>query len=176
MSSFAGVVGAMLLGATGCYIVEQPGPETSFQTAGDVRLERALRRAAAVWADHGLEIAERVTVNEGRHGMSVRFASAAELAEACPDDRPAEQIGCTHWAMGDWLGMLIRADVAGDPVLLSYIVQHEMVHALVPDAPHLVPGLEGIFSASRTVRVVTVADLENLAPYTAVHIAEVDAR
>lgn len=154
--------GALLM--QGCYMVEQPAPVTNFLTSGDERLANALRRAGAIWAMHGLEIANYVTVDDGTSGIPVRFATAKELAKSCPDDRPVDQAGCTHWWMGDWMGMLIREDYADDPVGLSYIVLHEMVHALVPDAPH--HRGTGVFTKQRTSDAVTRADMEHLAQYT----------
>jgi hypothetical protein len=159
-------VGALAM--QGCYIVEQPGPVTNFLTAGDEKLATALRRAGAIWAMHGLEIANYVTVDDGPAGIPVLFTTAKELAQSCPDDRPVDQAGCTHWWMGDWMGMLIREDLADDPVTLSYIVLHEMVHALVPGAPH--HGGKGVFTKQRISDVVTRADMEHLAQYT--HVTE----
>lgn len=159
-----GALGAVVL--SGCYMVAQPGRVINFLTGGNEALARALARAAADWARHGLEVANYVTIDDGRAGLTVRFATAAELAEACPDDRPVDQAGCTHWWSGDWEAMLIREDFENDPVGLSYIVQHEMIHALVPDAPHH-DGV-GVFTPLRTVDYVTRADMAHLARYTEV--------
>lgn len=159
-------VGALVM--QGCYMVEQPAPVTNFLSGGDERLANALRRAGAIWAMHGLEVANYVTVDDGPAGIPVRFTDAEELARSCPDDRPIDQAGCTFWWMGDWEGMLIREDYADDPVGLSYIVLHEMVHALVPDAPH--HGGVGVFTKQRTSDAVTRADMEHLAQYS--HVTE----
>lgn len=159
-------VGALAM--QGCYMVEQPGPVTNFLTAGNEQLATALRCAGAIWAMHGLEIANYVTVDDGPAGIPVLFTTAKELAQSCPDNRPADQWGCTHWAMGDWLGMHIREDLAEDPVKLSYIVLHEMVHALVPKASHHAG--RGVFTKERTTDTVTLADMEHLAQYT--HVTE----
>lgn len=162
-------VGGLLM--QGCYMVGLPEPARNFLSGGDERLANALRRAGAIWAMHGLEVANYVTVDDGPAGIPVRFTNAKELRESCPDDRPVNQGGCTHWWMGDWMGMLILEDFADDPVTLSYLVLHEMGHALVPDAPHH-DGI-GVFTKNRTIDAVTRADMEHFARYTTVTESQV---
>lgn len=154
--------GATLL--QGCYMVMQPGPVTNFLTAGDEELAQALRRAAADWARYGLDIANYVTVDDGKDGIPVQRVSYDELRQYCPDG-PADPWGCTHWEMGDWLGLLVREDLSRDD--LTYIVQHEMIHALVPKAPHLTTG-QGIYTPEKTTTYITRADMAHLAKYTKV--------
>ena len=161
---------AVLTGAVvmqGCYMTGKPGAVTNFLTAGNLKLANALKRAAADWARHGLEIANYVTVDDGLSGIAVQFVSKEKLKRACPDAAlPGQtQWGCTFWLQGDWMGMYILDDLEEQPVNLSYIVQHEMIHALVPEAPHL-ERAPGIFTAGQTVNYVTRADMEHLARYT----------
>lgn len=162
-------IGALILQA--CYMVAQPGAITNFLTGGDERLADTIRRAAETWARHGLEIANYVTVNDGRAGLPVRFAPYHEIRAGCPDATAINLSGCTHWAMGDWLEMLIIEDFAERPADLDYMVLHELIHALVPKAPH--HSGPGIFTASRTVDTITTADLRHLARYTTVQSRDI---
>lgn len=159
------VLGALFL--SGCYITANPGAVTNFLSGGDRRIADAVKRAAAAWAWHGLEIANYVTVDDGKAGIPVRFVPEAELKRVCTDNPPPKMTGCTYSEMGDWYGLLLRDDLADEPERLSQVVQHEIIHALVPKAPHLT-GADGAFTASRTVDHITRADLEHLARYTEV--------
>ncbi len=159
-------LGLGLLFIEGCYMVTQPEAIVNFLTGGDDELAEALRRAADDWAAHGLDIANYVTIDDGRGGLPVRFASKRAIEKACPNAQAINLSGCTYWAMGDWLEMLIAEDFRGRPADLEYMVKHELIHALVPEAPHT-PG-DGVFSESRTVDTITPADLRNLARYTRV--------
>lgn len=164
------MMGAGALVFQGCYMVMQPGPVTNFLTGGDEKLADAIRRAAAKWAIRGLDIAAYVTVNDGRAGLPVRFASVSEIKKACPDARAYDLSGCTYWYMGDWLEMLIRESFRDKPDDLDYMVAHEMIHALVPEAPH--NPSPGIFTESRTLDYVTMADMKHLSRYTKVNEPE----
>lgn len=165
------MMGAGALVFQGCYMVMQPGPVTNFLTGGDEKLADAIRRAAAKWAIRGLEVASYVTVDDGRAGLPVRFATPAEIRAACPDARAVNLSGCTYWAMGDWLEMLISESFRDQPDDLEYMVAHEMIHALVPEAPHNPE--PGIFTESRTLDYVTLADMQHLSRYTRVNVPEV---
>jgi len=152
--------------AGGCYMAEHPGSESRFLSGGDVQLAAALRAAASDWSHAGLVAADAVTVDAGRAGMAVRFASRAELAEACPDDLTVR--ACTYWENGDWLGMLIWEGTRTDAEMVRYLVRHELVHALVPDAEHLPDSVPAVFTAARTSDSVTAADLQHLSVYAEV--------
>jgi hypothetical protein len=144
-------------------------------------IARALRSAADDWAAHGLEIARYVTIDDGKAGLPVRVVSRRELEHECdvkipaavsPGDPRPQLAGCTHWEMGDWYGMLLLEDIVDVAELFARTIRHEMIHALVPNAPH-VPGPRGIFTAVRSVDSITRADMDHLSRYTEVGPSEV---
>lgn len=156
--------GALAAFLKGCYMFKQPGAITNFLTGGNEQLANALARGSADWARYGLEIANYVTIDDGNAGLTVRFAKNSELA-VCPEHSP-DKIGCTHWEMGDWMEMLIDERIKDDPEKLSYIVQHELIHALVPKAPHYKG--QGIFTENYTTNYITRGEMKHLSKYTEV--------
>lgn len=154
----------------GCYMIGKPAqPILNFLSGGDDVLADAVLWAAAQWADAGLEVANYVTVDDGRAGLPMRRAPQAELQKRCELSVPLE--GCVHWFGGDWLEMLIRDDIPDEQV--PRVVQHEIIHALVPDAPHTEG--EGVFNALNIAPTITRADLKNLGRFTEVRRASLSS-
>lgn len=164
------VLGALFL--TGCFMVGMPGPATNFLSGGDERIAIAIREAAADWARHGLEIARYVTVDDGRGGVPVRFAPESEINQYRPKNGPPVLYAVAAWEMGDWLHILVDDRLASDPAATLQALKHEMIHVLVPNAPHL-SGAPGILTGIRSSNTITAADMDLLSRFTEVGPSEV---
>jgi len=163
------IFGALVL--TGCYMTAAPGPETKFLSGGNTAIADAIRDAAADWARHGLEIANYVTVDDGRAGVPVRFATTREIEQYRGPGAPAVILAATTHEMGDWLHILLDERLKNDRDQFLHVVKHELIHVLVPKAPHL-NGI-GVLSPELTSNVITRADMAHLARFTDVTESQV---
>lgn len=158
-------LGGLLVFGTGCAVFGQPGVQTNF-LAVDEDIEKYIIRAAADWARHGLEIANYVTVNDGKGGVPVRLVSDEELFATCTFNPPPDLGGCASWSHGDWEQIVVKRSL---PALnRAIVVLHEIIHVLVPKATHTPGYATGAFCASGNGMVISKADMEHLAKFTEV--------
>ena len=135
-------------------------------------IAQALERAAADWARHGLEIARFVTVDDNAPGLLVKLVPAAEMPRPKGDSGGKIPLADTVASKdGKWLHMLLDDRLVHFPDELFHVLEHEIIHALIPKAPHL-EGV-GIFSRARSSASITRADIDHLARFTTVGPSEV---
>lgn len=163
-------LGAVLLLA-GCWMTGVPEPELNYLTGGNDVIAEAIRLAAEDWARHGLEIAKYVTIDDGLSGIPVRYASNAEIEQYRTPGAPPVILAATRHENGDWLFILLHERLRGHFKETVQAIRHELIHVLVPQAPHH-DGI-GIFTALRSSFDITRADMAHLAQYTTVTPSEV---
>ncbi len=147
--------------AAGCSVIPSHG-RTEF-VARNWRIIRALSEAKKKWADSGVLIAKQIVIGWGGRGVPVRFCGQEKLTRMCED---SNRQGCvTYTATGRDFKSLWILDSIDDDRLLK-VVMHEMIHILVPDMPHLPPGITGVMSTDANSGEVTSGDLEQLCSYT----------
>lgn len=164
--------GGVLLQACSTVLTGPPRqPGTDF-TVEDPALAEALRDAAEDWARHGLEVASYVTINQNERGVPVYYGDQKEIHAACPNST-LEYIGaCTSWRNAQFRKLVI--DRGTSPERLATVLRHELIHFLVPNAPHLdegpdaLPGAVGVTTLPGNSPTITRADMGHLAKYTLV--------
>ena len=163
--------------ATACaapdWTLPDQGP-TEFTTA-QPELAAAAIAAAEDWSRNGLELARFVTVNQRSDGFAITSVPRAELPTRCYYTRErAEKAdssafdGCTMFfaANGRERGIFIADDLPAERV--AAVVKHEMIHVLLPSAPHIESDIAAVFHTNGTAVDVTAADIDHLAHYSAI--------
>lgn len=171
------VLGALLVGCAREYTLPDRGP-TDFAVGGDAELAALVRDGAAEWARSGLELAAFVTVDDAAGGFAVRRVPRSELGAVCYYTAARSAAADVHSFDGCTMffsternrrGVFVADDLS--PERLAVVIKHEMVHVLLPSAPHVAGAAAAVFSENATSAHVTDADLDHLAAY-----AEVETR
>ena len=149
------VLGALGLGVGCGYPVPDEGA-TAFSSSAPA-LPAAVESAAQTWADAGLVIAGSVVVSDAPGGVPVRFLSRADLTRTCED---ASREGCVTSTAERFTGVWLLEGLS--PAKLQRMVNHELIHALVPDAPHLDDAQQGLTAALTSGLEPTAADMANV--------------
>lgn len=144
-------------------------------TTTEPELAAAVRDAAEDWARNGLELARFVTVNQHTDGFTITRIPRAELPTRCYYTReraekadPSTFDGCTMFfaASGRARGIFIADDLPAARV--AAVIKHEMIHVLLPSAPHIETDVAAVFHTNGTAVNVTAADIDHLAHYSTI--------
>jgi hypothetical protein len=160
---------AALLLAVGC-IEYSPLPEhgaTDFAVT-DPSLAAEVEAAAADWARAGLVVASYVTVNQEPGAVPVEFIPRAQIPSKCAP-REAETIdphsidGCTKYREKRFVALWLPDDLS--PERRAAVLRHELIHVLVPDAPHAPDESTAVFHADAAAASITMGDVMHLRRY-----------
>lgn len=164
--------------------LQRPSDGATAFAVDDPALAAAVRDAAEDWARAGLDVASYVTVNAGEPGaVPVRAVPRERLPFACFPSRsraesarqdPAASDGCVAARDGRFVGLFVADDLAPGSDRFTVVMRHELIHVLVPDAPHLDDEALGVLHPDGNSRVITIADLRGLEPYAAVTFGSAD--
>lgn len=155
------------------------GPEYVLPDQGPTEISAAAPELAALvvdaaedWSRSGLELARFVTVNQDAHGFPVRLVPRAKLGRFCryTDERSARADvssfdGCTMFFSTDRneRGIFIADDL--HPERLAVVIKHELIHVLLPNAPHVESDVAAVFHTNGTSVDVTQADVDHLSRF-----------
>ncbi len=159
MQRLAAALLVLVASLAGCaYPVPDEG--ATAYTAADPVLVAALERAAQSWADQGLIIAGSVVVSDAPGGVPVRFLPRDMLIRTCEaTDRQGCVTSTTERITGVWLLAGLSA------ARLQTVLDHELIHALVPLAPHLAAGEHGIMAYDASSHEPTAADMATVCSF-----------
>ena len=146
---------------------------TSFAVA-DPELAAELRDAAEDWHRSGLDVAAYVTVNQDDGAVPVFRVTRDEWPSFCHGPKVASAWyatggGCTMYDDNRLISITVPDDLS--PERLAVVLRHELIHAIVPDAEHVLDA-PAIFSDTGTSDAITGADLHEMARHTLVVTAE----
>lgn len=158
----------LLVGAAVIQACTPLAPPTLVYTTSDIRMFDALTAAKDELLKKGVILAQKIEINFEGDGISVEFATNANINRLCDNTNP-QLNGCTNYADMSYRATDIWIRNSFEDEHLTALVLHEMIHALFPGIKHLEPTKHGLFLLkSEGILELTPDDMEHLKQYTAV--------